>query len=159
MVFPFLGLSRQVFEAKRSGDRRLVSARITVSCLLIKSQSLDHCRSKSHVLLESWPHQLQRLNTCQGNGVGMEMKANELLSRNLCSVTNQFLSFFNFLIPAFLIFGSFLIFGQPFLICWLEDVICAAVQGPLEAAGRLGHKTLRTLMKRSSLWYLPGAVT
>jgi hypothetical protein len=25
-----------------------------------------------------------------------------------------------------------------------------------KAAVRLGHKTLRTLMKRSSLWYLPG---
>ena len=28
-----------------------------------------------------------------------------------------------------------------------------------DAAGRLGHKTLRTLMKRSSLWYLPGVWT
>jgi len=26
----------------------------------------------------------------------------------------------------------------------------------LESAERLGHKRLRTLMKRSSLWYLPG---
>ena len=28
-----------------------------------------------------------------------------------------------------------------------------------EASGRLGHKTLRTLMKRSSLWELPGVGT
>ena len=27
----------------------------------------------------------------------------------------------------------------------------------MDASGRLGHKTLRTLMKKSSLWYLPGA--
>ena len=26
----------------------------------------------------------------------------------------------------------------------------------MEASVRLGHKRLRTLMKRSSLWYLPG---
>jgi len=32
-----------------------------------------------------------------------------------------------------------------------------ALESSFEASVRLGHKSLRTLMKRSSSWYLPGA--
>ena len=36
------------------------------------------------------------------------------------------------------------------------EVIILIIILEMNASVRLGHKTLRTLMKRSSLWYLPG---
>jgi hypothetical protein len=50
--------------------------------------------------------------------------------------------------------GSYLSINRP----WLSQVVTEIDETAFgnQASVRLGHKSLRTLMKRSSSWYLPG---